>query len=64
MLNCCCSMAGSKACLTCPAYINELDLYVMKTYPKPPVAKIHRTIETMEYDKEGRCIKRIVEEEG
>ncbi len=67
-ITCCCSLAGTVACFTCPSrYQYEwwrtpytyYPAYPDITYPKPHSKKI---IE--KFDKDGKLIERIVEEES
>ncbi len=64
MSSCCCSLAGTRACFTCPNGPNQYSPYmtypvyyqnIPQTYPSPS-KKI-----TEKYDKDGKLIERIIE---
>ncbi len=57
---CCCSLAGTSACLGC--YMRNSNISYYPTYPdiyypKPYIKKI-----TEKFDKDGKLIERITEE--
>lgn len=63
---CHCSLAGTAACSRCASNINNtgggtLEDWVM---PQPPNFPPPRTkkITTEEYDKDGKLVKRVIEE--
>lgn len=57
MLTCMCTLAGTKACLACPAYQNQM-WHDSQTIPNvKPVRKV-----TEKYDEAGNLIERIIEE--
>jgi len=67
MLICNCTLAGTKACLSCPSYINELgETMIVKPYDGTitEITEVNhpsvRTI-TREYDNKGNLIKEIIE---
>lgn len=56
MLVCCCSLAGTKACLKCPQYLNH-------GFPAPSFDDTHRGRRvTKKYDDKGNLIEEIIEE--
>jgi hypothetical protein len=56
---CCCSLAGTKACLNCPNYLN--DIAQINSIPFPlRTSPLKRIIK--EYDGKGNLIKEIIEE--
>jgi hypothetical protein len=59
MIVCHCSLAGTRAFLSCPQYQNMTWPHSHEAQA-PPFIKTKRTIE--EYDKEGNLIKKIIEE--
>jgi hypothetical protein len=58
MIACCCSMAGTKACLTCPQYQNMI--WPDQASIMPNIYPTRKTTE--KYDKDGKIIERIIEE--
>ena len=58
MITCCCSMAGTKACLACPQYQNMMYSDQIKIYPN--IIPTKKTIE--KYNENGKLIERIIEE--
>jgi hypothetical protein len=56
MLICCCSLAGTKACLTCPQYLNQ-------AWTAPPFSNtVKGRRVTKKYDDKGNLIEEIIEE--
>lgn len=58
MMSCCCSLAGTNACLTCPNYTIQ-QWVVPKEYIEVP-KKTKRIIE--KFNEDGKLIERITEE--
>lgn len=63
MIFCCCSLAGTAACMRC--LNNPGSAYTPPISPQisyPPAPRIKKTIETL--DENGKCIKREIIYEG
>jgi len=58
MIACWCSLAGTKACLTCPQYQNMM--WPTQTEILPNIRPTRKTTE--KFDENGRLIERIIEE--
>mgnify|MGYP001411248134 CR=1 FL=1 len=52
---CCCSLAGTKACLSCPTYLNDIAFGVNKVNESYK----YRVVE--KFDENGKLIERITE---
>jgi len=72
MSNCCCSLDGTMACLSCSRWTGKYGYsYHPAVWPSTgtevvqvqPEKKVHRITKTFEYDKNGRVTKEIIEEE-
>ena len=75
-LVCCCSLAGTMACRSCPEYIKYFGEYKQNpsnvTISWPPINPVQlpiqpptpprKVVEEYEYDKQGRMIKKTITE--